>query len=84
MLGSHCLKAWSKTQSVVAKSSAEAELYGVARGGTEGLGMLTLLKDLARTIRLQPHLDAMAAKGIIERRGLSKVRHIDVSVLWLQ
>ena len=27
---------------------------------------------------------ALAAKGMIERKGLSKVRHLDVNVLWLQ
>ena len=30
------------------------------------------------------HIDAFAAKGMIERKGLSKVRHLDVNVLWLQ
>ena len=66
------------------KSSAEAELYAVVRGGTEGLGMLTLLLDFGKPSRMQLHLDASAAKGIVERRGLSKVRHVDVNVLWLQ
>ena len=84
MLGSHCIKTWSKTQAVIAKSSAEAELYGVVRAATEGLGMATLMGDFGKQAKLQLHLDAAAAKGIIERRGLSKVRHIDVNVLWLQ
>ena len=30
------------------------------------------------------HMDANAARGIVDRQGLSKVRHIDVSLLWLQ
>ena len=30
------------------------------------------------------HTDASAAKGIASRRGLGKVRHIEVSQLWLQ
>ena len=30
LLGGHCIKTWSKTQAVIAKSSAESELYGVA------------------------------------------------------
>ena len=30
------------------------------------------------------HIDANAAKSLIERKGLSKVRHLDVDVLWLQ
>ena len=84
MLGEHCIKSWSKTQSVVAKSSAEAELYAVVRGATEGLGMLALMADLGRKSRLALHLDATAAKSIVERKGLSKVRHVDVNVLWLQ
>ena len=84
MIGSHCIKTWSKTQAVVAKSSAEAELYGVVREGTEGLGLVTLLSDVGKNFKLQLHLDATAAKGIVERQGLSKVRHIDTNVLWLQ
>ena len=65
MLGGHCLKTWSKTQAIVAKSSAEAELYGVVRGATEGLGMVTLIGDMGCKIGVQMHLDASAAKGII-------------------
>ena len=85
MRGTHCLKTWSKTQAVIARSSAEAELYGVIRAATEGLGMLTLMKDMGlKNAKLQLHLDAAAAKGIIERKGLNKVRHIDVNMLWLQ
>ena len=33
---------------------------------------------------MQLHLDASAAKSIVERQGLSKVRHVDANVLWLQ
>ena len=84
MVGKHCIKTWSKTQAVIAKSSAEAELYGVVRGATEALGMCSLYKDFGKQMNIQVHIDAAAAKGIIERRGLSKVRHIDVNVLWLQ
>ena len=84
MCGSHCLKTWSKTQAVVAKSSGEAELYAVVRGATEALGMATLAKDLGKKVEIRMHLDALAAKGMIERKGLSKVRHLDVNVLWLQ
>ena len=84
MIGSHCLKTWSKTQAIIAKSSAEAELYGVVRGATESLGMCTFMADLGRKVLIRMNIDAAAAKGIIERRGLSKVRHIDVNVLWLQ
>ena len=42
MVGKHCIKTWSKTQAVIAKSSAEAELYGVVRAATEALGVCSL------------------------------------------
>ena len=84
MIGSHCIKAWAKTQSVVAKSSAESELYSVVKGATEGLGLITLCKDLGADVGAKLNLDATAAKGILERQGIAKVRHIDVAVLWLQ
>ena len=84
MIGNHCIKAWAKTQSVIAKSSAESELYSVVKGATEGLGLITLCKDLGAEVGVKLNLDATAAKGILERQGISKVRHIDVNVLWLQ
>ena len=74
--GKHLIKAWSKTQSILAKSSAESELYGVVKGACEGLGVSTLLKDLgAGENRIRMHIDATAAKGIIERKGLNKMTH---------
>ena len=33
MIGSHYIKSWSKNQSVIALSSAEAELYGIIKSG---------------------------------------------------
>ena len=30
------------------------------------------------------HVDASAAKNIVEREGLGKVRHIEVDLLWIQ
>ena len=84
MLGKHCLKAWSKTQSIIAKSSGESELFGVIRGSAEGLGLVTLGGDLGSVLKTRVHVDANAAKGMVERRGLSRVRHIEVDNLWIQ
>jgi hypothetical protein len=46
--------------------------------------MMTLAKELGDELKTRIHVDAAAAKGIVERTGLDKVRHIDVGVLWLQ
>ena len=69
MLGSHCLKTWSKTQVFIAKSSGEAELYAVVKGASEAIGMSTLARDLGRRVGIQLRIDALAAKAMIERKG---------------
>ncbi len=82
--GAHCIKTLSKTQAVIAKSSAESELYGVVRGACEGLGTRSLCEDLGDLAGIVLELDDTAAKGILDRNGLAKVRHIDVNCVWLQ
>ena len=75
---------WSKTQAVVTKGSVESELYGVVRGACEGLGMKALCADVGSKVGIRLELAATAAKGILDRHGLAKVRHIDVNCQWLQ
>ena len=83
-IGEHPIKAYSKTQATIAKSSAESELYGIVRATCESLGFLALAADFGRCMKSCLHMDANAAQGIIDRHGLSKVRHLDVNMLWLQ
>ena len=84
MHGSHLIKMWSRTQALVALSSAEAELYGIVKATAELKGLISLWKDLG--IQLSGHLlaDASAALGILKRRGLGKVRHLNSNYLWVQ
>ena len=49
-----------------------------------GLGIRAMARDLGVSIGVNVKTDASAAKGIASRKGLGKVRHIDVSQLWLQ
>jgi hypothetical protein len=83
-VGLHCIKAWSKTQATIALSSGEAELFAVVKGVCEALGVASLLRDLGVEQSIRLHTDAAAALGIIARKGVGKVRHLDTSVLWLQ
>ena len=84
-IGSHLIRAYSETQAVVAKSSGESELYAVVRASFEALGILTLLSDFGcSTMRASIGMDASAAIGIVQRQGISKLRHVEVYVLWIQ
>ena len=88
MVGDLCVKAWSTTQKVVAFISGEAEYYAAVKGASEGLGFLAGCADLGiwndGMVSLRVLTDSSACKGICQRTGLSKIRHIDVALLWLQ
>ena len=85
-LGTHVIKSWSTNQSVVAQSSGEAEYYGLVKGASMAIGSRSVAKDLgmeySESVRVKS--DASAAIGIATRIGIGKVRHIEVSQLWLQ
>lgn len=74
----------SKTLAAIAKSSAESELYGIVRTTCESLGFMTLMADMGADMRVQLHMDAITARGIVDCEGVSKLRHLDVNVFWLQ
>ena len=84
MYGSHCLKSWSVTQSVVSLSSGEAEYYAMVKGGSVALGFQAMIGELGEKLGIELKCDASAAVGMVMRRGLGRVRHIDVTQLWLQ
>ena len=84
MIGNCLIKHWSKTQSTISLSSGEAELHGIAQGCSQGLGLQSLLRDAGWHLPLHVHTDATAAIGIARRKGLGKIRHLDVTDLWIQ
>ena len=84
MRGCHLVKHWSSTQTTVALSSAEAELTGICRGATQGLGLQSLAADFGINLELNVHTDSIAAIGMCRRRGLGKVRHLATADLWVQ
>ena len=84
MRGSHFLKAWCKTQGLIALSSGEAELYALVKATAEGMGIAAIFKDIGRDTKVSILGDASAALGIVRRQGLGIVRHLDVSWLWVQ
>ena len=78
------VKSWSTSQTVVALSTGEAELYALNKCGAQGLGLQSLMADLGLCIDVRLHSDATTGIAIVTRRGLGKHRHIAVNELWLQ
>ena len=78
------LKAWSRTQTLIALSSGESELAVVNKAAAEGFGVQSVLRDFGHRVSIEIHSDATAAIGICKRQGLGRVRHLATADLWLQ
>ena len=49
------------------------------------MGLKTLLSEAGFKVpRARLHIDASAALGISQRKGVGRVRHLSVGVLWIQ
>ena len=84
MIGRHLIKHWSSTQTGLALSSGEAEYYGLVKGASVAMGIRSMLSEVGIEMKIRVSTDASAAKGIASRRGLGKVRQIEVHQLWVQ
>ena len=84
MLGDHPIKSWSSTQTVIALSTGEAELYAINKSAASGQGTQSLLCDLGVKLDVRVCTDATTGKAMASRRGLGKVRQIAVNELWIQ
>ena len=83
-LGNHSLKAYTRKQKIIAKSSAEAELYAAAWGTSESKRIVSLLKDLGYELKPVLATDAKATEHILHRQCIGQLKHIDVAYLWIQ
>ena len=76
MHGKHLLTTYSRTQSTIALSSAEAELYATVHGASEGLGMAAIALDFGKAVVPWMYVDAPAAIGIAQRKGKEEATYV--------
>ena len=75
--GSHIMKTWSTSQSTLALSSGEAELYALTKVAAQVSGMISLAADFEDKLNGTVRSDSNAAIGIAHRTGLGgRCRHI--------
>ena len=82
--GAHTISWWCKLQSGVALSSCEAELNSTLKGAIEGVNVQRLANAFNDSPSLELRTDSSAARGVIMRQGVGKVRHLHVKQLWIQ
>ncbi len=86
VIGMAAIKHWSRTQKTRALSVGEAEYYAVVSGSAEGLGVQSLASDLGwkMAVKVKVKTDSSTAKAVAGRRGLGKLRHVELRYLWVQ
>ena len=85
LLGSCLLYSASRTQKVVSLRSAEAEVYACSSGASDGMLLSRLIAWLTgRKTWMFIYTDSSGAKGILQRQGVGRLRHLSCRVLWLQ
>ena len=84
MVGGHCIKGSSTVQSTIALSSGESEYYPIVKASATALGVRAMYADWGIKAKCVVRSDSSAARGICNRRGLGKTRHIQTRFLWVQ
>ena len=84
MIGCHMITHWSSTQSIIALSSAEAELNALIKLASEALGIQNTLKEHGQIYKIVALTDSSASDGMLHREGCGKVKHLETRQLWLQ
>ena len=78
--GSHTIKFSVTTQTPIGTSSGESEWYGTTKTVSLLMGGVSMAQDLGRKLHPIVHTDSTASKGIASRRGVGKIRHLEVSI----
>ena len=78
------IKHWSRTQKARALGSGEAEYYAIVAGSAEGLGVQSLAADLGWKFKVVIRTDSSTAKSVAGRRGLGRLRHVELKYQWVQ
>ena len=84
-LDGQCFYSFSRNQKSVSLSSGEAEYYAGASAASDSILLQEAVKFLTqRNCKVHLHMDSSAARGIITRQGVGRVKHLQVRTLFLQ
>lgn len=82
--GTTRVSAWSRTESAIAHSSAEAELYSAAFAYTEAVWFHDFLSDIGYDMTSDLREGASAIVGSISRLGPGRLKHVEPGHLTIQ
>ena len=83
-MGGCCVDCWSRTQTVYAISSAEAEYIAICLAAQRTLGVQTLLRELGMPMEITIYSDSQGAMLSAGKPGLLHMRHMELRWLFLK
>ena len=84
-LDGNLMFSYSRRQSTIALSSCESELMASTSAIAEALFLKNLLTSLTEDeVSLVARLDRSSARSLLTKAGVSRIRHLDVRLLWTQ
>lgn len=69
---------------VMTTTAAETEIYGASMVASDGKLMRSVLTCLGYAVDSRLYVDRSAAKAMIQRDGVGKLKHLDMRAHWLQ
>ena len=74
-----------RSQKAIALSSGESEFMALVSGCSEGMLLRRLWNQITGgSCRTKARSDSSAARGMTQRQGIGRVRHMDAAMLWIQ
>eukprot|EP00969_Alexandrium_andersonii_P124630 5509025-Alexandrium_andersonii.AAC.1 len=74
----------SRTQKVLALSSAEAEYYGIVAAACESLQLQAIFASMIFPVSIVIYSDSSSGICILQRPGPGKIMHVDMAYLFVQ
>ena len=72
-------------QKAIALSSGKSEFVAVVAGCSDGMLIKHLLNKMTGgNCMMKVRTDSSAARSMVQRQGIGRVRHLDASLLWVQ
>ena len=82
--GGNLLASYSRGLAMICLSSGEAAFNGGVAACSEGLFFKKILSFMGPSTRMKVWLDSSAARGVFQRQGVGRIRHLEAKSLWVQ
>ncbi|CAE7447860.1 unnamed protein product [Symbiodinium sp. CCMP2592] len=84
-LNGNLVHATNRRQKSITLSSCEAELHGSLAAVQEGIFLRRVLERLCGSdVELRHRVDSSSCRAVINKQGLSRMRHVEIAFLWIQ